>query len=295
MKNEGFVERGIQASISAVLLIGAVFWLAGTWSYVIGGLSVLIGIFAIIGFCPLYVVLGIKRQQSVEHVLRKSSIIVVIYLSLLIAGGYASIFFSKKFFIEDFNVMNNDYKQTLFNTGQEKRTESIENYDKLVASYAVFENKYLAYRPYALRSDKLFEGDLKKIAKIIAGAKDGVYGGDLKAMHLEFEKVRPITQEMFKRNGFSMLAITLVDFHDSMEKVLDKANVKDTSGVIAAYVEADDKLVEVEKEANDEEIKTIRKNLEDLLQMAKDGKLDGLPAKSAELKSSFVKVYLKRG
>lgn len=296
MKNEGIIERSIQITIAAVLFLGAFFWAGGISQVILFVMAVAIGIFAIIGFCPLYALIGKGASCSIEKLTKKRIAFLFIYaLVLLVAGAYASIFFTKKIFVEDFNVMNKDYKQTLFETGQEKRRESIENYDKLVASYANFENKYLAYRPYALRSDASFNADLRKIEGIILGAKDGVYNGDLKVMHLEFEKVRPITQDILKRNGFSMLAITLVDFHDSMEKVLDGANAKDAAKVIATYGEADAKLSAVEQEANDGEIQAIRKNLDEILQLAKDGKSDQLPAKAGELKSSFVKVYLVRG
>jgi len=297
MKNEGVIERSIQATISVALFLGALFWLpGGVWQIVLFAFSLMIGVFATIGFCPLCVLIGKNAKCSIEKLSKGKITFLVLYLIILLgAGSYGSIFFSKKLFIEDFNAMNKDYKQTLFETGQEKRKESKENYDKLVLSYAIFENKYLSYHPYVLRNDKSFNADLKKIETIIMEAKDGVYNGDLKAMHLEFEKVRPITQEMFKRNGFSMLAISLVDFHDSMEKVLDAANTKNSAGVMETYVEANGKLISVEAEANDEEIVAIRKNLEDLLQLAKNNNNDAMPAKAAELKSSFVKVYLKRG
>lgn len=296
MKNEGAVERGLQTTISVAIFLIAFFWISGVGQFVLFVLAVVIAALAIIGFCPFYVLIGKNKGASIEKLTNNKKILLVSYATVLLAAGsYGSIFFTKKIFVEDFNVMNADYKQTLFETGQEKRQESRRNYDKLVASYAIFENKYLAYRPYALRGDVVFENDLKKIEEIIAGAKNGVYEGDLKAMHLEFEKVRPITQEIFKRNGFSMLAITLVDFHDSMEKVLDKANAKDAAGTIATYAEANDKLIAVELEANDPEIKAIRKNLEDILQLAKEDAAEKLPAKAGELKSSFVKVYLSRG
>jgi len=42
-------------------------------------------------------------------------------------------------------------------------------------------------------------------------------------------------------------------------------------------------------------MKAIRNNLEELLNLAKSGNTESLSAKAAELKSSFVKVYLKRG
>lgn len=296
MKNEGIIERSIQITISVALFLGAFFWIGGIWQIALFIAAVAIGTFAIVGFCPLYALMGKGTSCLIEKLTKRRILFLFIYAFLFVsAGSYGSIFFTKKIFVEDFNAMNKDYKQTLFETGQEKRIQSKENYDKLVASYAIFEKKYSAYRPYSLRSDVSFNDDLKKIEGIILGAKDGVYNGNLKAMHLEFEKVRPITQDILKRNGFSMLAISLVDFHDSMEKVLDGANEKDASKVIATYDEANTKLTAVEQEANDIEIKAIRKNLDEILQLAKDGKADQLPAKAGELKSSFVKVYLIRG
>lgn len=296
MRNEGIIERGLQTTVAVVLFLVAFFWVSATMQVIFFTLSAAVALFAVIGFCPLYALIGKNAKCSIEKLTASRKILLIGYaLVLLAVGSYGSNFFSKKIFVEDFNAMNGDYKRTLFETGQGKRAESKENYDKLVVSYAIFENKYLAYRPYALRGDVAFESDLKKIEEIFAGAKKGVYEGDLKAMHLEFEKVRPITQEMFKRNGFSMLAIALVDFHDSMEKVLDKADARDAAGTIVAYAEANDKLVAVESEADDAEIKLIRKNLEEILQLAKDNAVEKLPAKSSELKSSFVKVYLNRG
>lgn len=296
MKNEGIVERSIQATIASLLFLGGFFWTGGILQVALFAMTVLIGIFAVIGFCPLYKVIGKNKNCSTVKLTKKKISFLLFWIIIFLSvGSYASIFLTEKIFVEDFNVMNKDYKQTLFETGQEKRKESKENYDKLVNSYALFENKYLNYRPYSSRSDSLFESDLEKIEAIILGAKDGVYNGDLKAMHLEFEKVRPLTQDILKRNGFSMLAITLVDFHDSMEKVLEPANEKDAVGVIAAYVEANSKMIAVEQEANDVEIKEIRKNLEEILELAKNGQLEQLPTKAGELKSSFVKVYLARG
>ena len=110
-----------------------------------------------------------------------------------------------------------------------------------------------------------------------------------------FIKVRPVFQDVFKRNGFSMLAVALVDFHDAMELILTAATEKDAAKVAALYPEISDKLKIVEAEANDDEIKAIRTALEDVLSTAKAAQLDALPAKGDTLKTSFVKVYLKRG
>ena len=108
-----------------------------------------------------------------------------------------------------------------------------------------------------------------------------------------FEKT--IFQEILKRNGFSMLQVYLVDFHDAMEKIIEVADAKDSKGVIAVYPEVSDKLKAVEDIANDDEIKAIRENLDEVLRLATDGKVNELSAKAAQLKSSFVKVYLVRG
>jgi hypothetical protein len=92
-----------------------------------------------------------------------------------------------------------------------------------------------------------------------------------------------------------MLAVYLVDFHDAMEKIIDRADAKDASGLVAVYAEVDIKLKEVEAVANDEEIQLIRRNLDEIYVMAQQNKSGDLSAKAAELKSSFVKVYLQRG
>jgi hypothetical protein len=64
------------------------------------------------------------------------------------------------------------------------------------------------------------DADLEKIARLLNDIKDGVYTGDLSITHKRLEEIRTIEQEMFKRNGFSMLAVALVDFHDIMELVI---------------------------------------------------------------------------
>jgi len=56
--------------------------------------------------------------------------------------------------------------------------------------------------------------------------KDKIYTGELKQAHLDLEKVRPIFQDILKRNNFSLLAVYLVDFHDVMEKVIEAADAK---------------------------------------------------------------------
>jgi hypothetical protein len=245
----------------------------------------------------LYKIFGIDTNKSFPQVSKKIATIVtvLILVALGIGGSYASTFFSKKIFLEDYAAMNNYYKQALFFTGQDKREESIKNYTKLVEEFGDFSEKYQKYHPFVISRDKQFNSDLAKVSEIIASQSQIISAGDLKSSHLTLETVRPIFQDILKRNGFSMLAVYLVDFHDAMEKIIDRADAKDASGLVAVYAEVDMKLKEVEAVANDEEIQLIRRNLDEIYVMAQQNKSGDLSAKAAELKSSFVKVYLKRG
>lgn len=296
IKNEGLVDRLSRLLLAEILAILAWFWLAGTIQIIAYILAVLMLMTAIIGFCGLYQILGINTNK---RAVKKRKLIIVIagliFIAIAVAGIYYSLFFTKKIFLEDYNKMNNYYKQTLFNTGQEKRADSVTNYDQLVREYAVFSKKYSTYHPQVIRTDSNFYADLAKVDILIGGLKDKVYTGDLKSAHTDFEAVRPIFQDILKRNNFSMLAVYLVDFHDSMEKVIEEADKKNADGVINTYVEADEKLKAVEEVANDEEIVNIRTKLNTLLETAKNNQIENLSTQAAELKSSFVKVYLKRG
>ena len=191
--------------------------------------------------------------------------------------------------------MNNYYKQTLFNTGKELRPESISNYDSLISEYEIFFAKYRKYHPYSLKWDANLNTDLNNISSMIVLLKDKIYTGELKQAHLDLEKVRPIFQDILKRNNFSLLAVYLVDFHDVMEKVIEAADAKNAKWVIESYVEADEKLKAVEEVMNDSEIQAIRKNLDAVKSLAEQNNMETIAETAANLKSSFVKVYLKRG
>ncbi|NCN25584.1 hypothetical protein COT94_02620 [Candidatus Falkowbacteria bacterium CG10_big_fil_rev_8_21_14_0_10_37_14] len=295
-KNEGVIDRLIRVILAEVFFMLAWFWFGGVTQIILYTLSFVMLLTAVIGFCGLYKFFSCNTKHGEKKVSKIAiASFVIVFVIIAIAGGYYSNFFSKKLFLEDFNVMNNYYKQTLFNTGQDKREESIANYDKLVLECAKFSKKYSNYHPQVVAKDKNFNSDLAKVSEFITSLKDKVYTGDLKESHLDFEEVRPIFQDILKRNGFSMLAVYLVDFHDSMEKVIAEADKKNSVGVIETYVDANNKLITVEEVANDDEIKAIRNNLEALLNLAKSGNTEDLAIQAAELKSSFVKVYLKRG
>jgi hypothetical protein len=80
-----------------------------------------------------------------------------------------------------------------------------------------------------------------------------------------------------------MLAVALVDFHDSMMGggVIDAADAKDATSLIAAYPDADSKLQAIEAEENDGEIKAIRQKLDEICILDKEDKANELSAKAA--------------
>jgi hypothetical protein len=299
-KNIGTIDRIVRLILAEVFLLGAFFWTYGWVQIVLYILTFAMLATASIRFCGLYTLLGVRtcKVESVHEKkmsMRNKVLVVILLAGIFSAGVYGSIFFTKKIFLEDFSGMNQSYKQTLFYTGQNKREEAVSNYKQLVVSYGAFYEKYSAYQPYVLASDEYFVKDLTEVKNKITSLNDMVMTGDLPSAHTEFEMVRPVFQDILKRNGFSLLTVYLVDFHDAMEKVIAEADAKNAQGVLASYGEVDDKLKAVEAITNDEEMQTIRQKLEQVRTSAQNGAVDVLPAQASELKSSFVKVYLKRG
>jgi len=195
-------------------------------------------------------------------------------------------------FLKDFNQVNNPYKETLFATGQGLRNESINFYVNLTVALTAFQEKYKYYRPQVIESDKQFSKDMENVSVIISDVRNGIYTGNLTESHKKLEEVRPIFQKILTRNGLLPLSVALVDFHDVMELVLDAANKKDASKVAEVYPKADEKLRAVEAISSEPGIMSIRANLNEVLNLAKENKTAELPAKAGELKASYVKVYL---
>ena len=298
MKNISAIERFFRAFVGVIFLELAFFWVSGAIqvaAYVVGGILVATAAF---GFCPLYRILGIGRRASAAGQRPRVFRIVIAWVLLIaevVGGSFASSFLTSKFFLKDFNAMNEEYKQTLYLTGKNEREKAVLHYENLLPAYTRFKEKYSTYRPYILRNDTQLPSDLARVAGMLSGVKELVHSGDLKAAHLGLEEVRPVFQEMFKRNGFSMLSVALVDFHDAMELMLNAAGAKDAEKLVALYPQVSEKLKAVEAESNDAEVAAIRKNLDELYELAKSSQVEPLAKKSDELKSSFIKVYLKRG
>jgi len=297
MNNVHPLDRLLRALAGVMLLEAGYFWLAGTGQIVAYAAGAVMLVTASLRFCPLYRILGISTSggSSGTSGTTWNVITVIAIIAAALGGSYGSQFFTRKIFLEDFNAMNDHYKQTLFLTGKNERAKANEKYDLLLPAYAAFQSKYADYRPQVLRTDTRFTDDLTSVAAMLKGVNGMVRTGDLHEAHLALEKVRPVFQDMFKRNGFSMLSVALVDFHDTMELMLDAANGKNSAKVVELYPQVNDKLKAIEAETNDAEIVAIRANLEALHAAGKAQTADVLPAAADALKSSFVKVYLKRG
>ena len=296
MNNLQGIDRFIRALGAVLALLLAVFWLGGVWQIVAYAVGAVLLVTAVLRFCPLYTLLGLRKPVAKARASQAQALLAgALLVALAVGGAWASQTFSRKFFLEDFNAMNNFYKQTLFLTGKAEREKAVSNYDQLLRSYATFQQKYTAWQPLALRSDPQLTGDLEKVAGILRAVNDPVRTGDLHQAHLALEGVRPVFQSIFKRNGFSMLSVTLVDFHDAMELMLEAGNAKDAAKLVSLYPQVDAKMKAVEAEASDAEIQAIRQSLDGLLKAAQDGSLETLPQRADQLKSSFVKVYLQRG
>jgi hypothetical protein len=300
MNNLHPIDRFARALAGIALLELGYFWLAGAWqigAFVVGAVLL---ITALARFCPLYSLLGLRTgsTKSLKTAAPGKTLPVlagVALVAVLVGGSYGSHFMTRKLFLEDFNAMNDHYKQTLFLTGKNERAKATEKYDLLLPAFARFQAKYSAYRPYALKNDTQLSADLLAVQGMLQGVNEQVRTGDLQQAHLALEKVRPVFQQVFKRNGFSMLAVALVDFHDDMELMLEAAASKNADKLVALYPQVSDKLKAIEAEANDAEIQTIRQNLDALRALAEAKTLGALPAAGDALKTSFVKVYLKRG
>ncbi len=292
-KNLGKLDRLIRIVLAEILFILAWFWLYSWWQTVFYILTLIMISSAITGFCFIYKIFSFKTKQDTSRLV--DNILLIIFLALAIIGPYYSSLTTKKIFLEDYNSMNHYYKLTLLDTGQKKRADSIDNYNKLIKSYSLFFNKYSQYHPRAIANDRQFNPDLNKVLSLISSLRNDVYQGDLQKAHLGFEKIRPIFQDILKRNDLSTLAVNLIDFHDAMERVINEANNKNANGVVKSYFEASNKLEQVEKIDNDSEIKNIRHNLELLLNSARSNDLEKLPTQAANLKGSYIKVYMVKG
>ena len=292
--NMGHHDRAIRSIVAASLFIIGYFWLPGAYEVVALAGALVLTVSALVGVCPAYVPFHVSSTGRDMGKFARGAVALLLLLTA-VGGSYGSVFFTKKIFLEQFSVVNDAYKQALFNTGQGDREKSVATFGVLQERFAQFTSRYEAYRPYFLKGDSQFGSEMSEVGTIIRAAASDVSTGDLHRAHITLEGVRPIFQDLLKRNGLSMLAVYLVDFHDAMEVVLTAAQAEDAAGVLAAYGKASESLAAVESAAQDDAIRAIRTNLDQVRSLAEAQDVAALPQAAAALKSSFVSVYLQRG
>ena len=295
MKNVRPLDQFVRLLLAIALFEAGYFWLALPWSWVAYGAGAVMLLTGISRVCPLYGVLGLRPGATAASGMWRKLSAAALLLAAVVGGSYGSHVLTRKQFLADYNHMNGFYKQTLFLTGQAKREAAIAQYDQLVPAFSAFQTRYSHYQPHALRGDAQLAADLQAVAQMVQQVEPLVREGDLHQAHLNLEQVRPVFQNILKRNGVSLLAVALVDFHDAMETVLDAAAAQDSAKILALYPGVSEKLQAVEAAENDAAIQAIRQNLEAVKAAAQQGDTGNLGAKADALKTSFVKVYLSRG
>ncbi len=291
-KNENYTDRLVRFLISILFFVTWYLWFWWITQVIFLVLALVMLITSLIWICPFYYLIKLDTTKYNNLSKKKNIILLVTIIVIWWLSTYFSIFFTTKFFIKDYNEVNNIYKQLLFNTWKEKREESIKYFDELNPLLWSFENKYLTYKPYKIKFDSNFNSDIQKIDSIIKWLKGWVYTWNLPETHKKLEWVRTILQDILKRNWFSLSWIALVDFHDVMEILIDASDEKNTKRIIENYEFASEKLKIVEWFLNNDWVKNIRTQLEKLLELAKQDKNNELSKQAWELKSSFIKVYL---
>ena len=236
MKNVRPFDRFLRAAVAVVLFEAGYFWLGGPWNWICFGLGAILLLTAIMGICPLYRLLGIASAPAKQQ--RRPVLVALAALllaALVIGGAYGSMFFSRKLFLEDFNAMNAHYKQALFLTGKGDRQGAVRNLDQLEPAFEAFSTKYT-------QLSSLCPQGRYRTHQVISLPSRGPCPGRSAGPHRRPPRGPPcpregptLFQKMFKRNGFSMLSVALVDFHDAMETILAAATAKNVAGVASIY------------------------------------------------------------
>jgi hypothetical protein len=188
-----------------------------------------------------------------------------------------------------YTPMNEQYKQALFLTGQGKQEPARSAHQAFTAALAGLQGAG------GLAGDARLGPDLERAAALAREAGPLIEQGQLPRAHEVLEGVRPILNDVLRRNGLSALKVALVDFHDQMERVVDAGKGRSAPATLAALPSAEAGLRAVEQELKDVRVEAIRAALDRVRGLAEQGAADQLPDAAGALKSAFVKLYLAEG
>lgn len=204
MRNVGTFDRLLRVILAEVCIIAAFFWLSRDWQIVLYLLATVLLLQAATGVCGFY---NFLRWNTCETIKRKDKNLIPIALIAMIvvamAGSYGSAVLTKDIFQNDLRMVTEPYDLTMQYTGQDLRQESIQQFDLLESAFAAFQEKYKDYRPWAVKFDDQFTGDLQNLSAIISGAGVDVHQGSLKTAHDNLLRAKPVFEGIRERSGLS--------------------------------------------------------------------------------------------
>jgi hypothetical protein len=206
-KNIGTLDRMLRVFLAEILIIVGFFWAGMEWQIILFLLAVVLLFQAATGVCGLYSML---RWNTCENIKRDNKKLIRASLALVllvaVVGGYASAVLTRDIFIMDLKGVEDPYNSTIYYSGKDLRQESIASYDQLKTANAAFQNKYAAYRPFAVMFDGRLSGDMKNISLAVTSSGEDIHTGSLAKAHDSLEKAVPIFQEILRRNGLAQMS-----------------------------------------------------------------------------------------
>lgn len=202
MKNVGTLDRLLRVILAEVCVLAAFFWLSRDWQIVFYLLAAVLLLQAATGVCGFY---NFLRWNTCETIKRKDKnlipIAILAMIVVAVSGSYWSAVSTGDIFQNDLNSITGPYNLTMQYTGQDLRTESVQQFELLESAFATFEEKYRDYRPWAVKFDDQFTGDMQNLSAIISGSREDIHQGNLKTAHDNLQRARPVFESIQERSG----------------------------------------------------------------------------------------------
>ncbi len=287
MKNIWFCISSFALSLG--LFVWGLFWLAMEDS-----VSVLSFSAAFLSMSVWFFVLSLPyiKKNKVER--NKVVVSFVLLVGLFMGVSWWSDKSTMNEYLRDYAVFNDSFKKALYSTGQND-VEAPNLLRELNRQFFVFKEEYAGYLPLRLRLGDGYERLINMVGLDISSALTLSSDNRNDEAHKKLEQVREKLNTFFKSVNISSFSISLVDFHDQMEKLIVYANNGDLAQIITSYQVADTSLTEAETLNGTNDLLEVRKAFEDFIKSAREGRLEDTKDKAKKMKSEFIKVYLSRG
>ena len=287
MKNIWFCISSFALSLG--LFVWGLFWLAMEDS-----VSVLSFSAAFLSMSVWFFVLSLPyiKKNKVER--NKVVVSFVLLVGLFMGVSWWSDKSTMNEYLRDYAVFNDSFKKALYSTGQND-VEAPNLLRELNRQFFVFKEEYAGYLPLRLRLGDGYERLINMVGLDISAALTLSSDNRNDEAHKKLEQVREKLNTFFKSVNISSFSISLVDFHDQMEKLIVYANNGDLAQIITSYQVADTSLTEAETLNGTNDLLEVRKAFEDFIKSAREGRLEDTKDKAKKMKSEFIKVYLSRG